>query len=78
MKTDPESAKYYSTKDLAKLLGIGDATVKRWADLGEIPCSKTVGGHRRFTLETVKQVAARLNTRIPGVFLKLDRAPGRR
>jgi len=78
MKTQPGDSKYYSTRDLAKLLGVDDSTVKRWADLGEIPCYKTLGGHRRFTPETVKDVTAKLSARISAQPPTLERTPGRR
>jgi excisionase family DNA binding protein len=78
MKKQPAESPYYSTRDLAKLLGVDDSTVKRWADLGEIPCYKTLGGHRRFTPETVKDVTARLSARISAQPLALERTPGRR
>jgi MerR family transcriptional regulator, light-induced transcriptional regulator len=43
-----------STRDLAHLLDINVSTVKRWADTGQLPCSKTPGGHRRFRIEDVQ------------------------
>src|SRR5438309_8245840 len=39
-----------STRQVAHLLGVGEATVKRWADAGEIDCFRTPGGHRKFRL----------------------------
>src|SRR3954462_14990968 len=39
-----------STRQVAMLLGVGEATVKRWADAGEIDCFRTPGGHRKFRL----------------------------
>jgi excisionase family DNA binding protein len=38
---------------VAQLLGVGEATVKRWADAGEIECFRTPGGHRKFRLRDV-------------------------
>jgi methanogenic corrinoid protein MtbC1 len=32
---------------------VGEATVKRWADAGEIDCFRTPGGHRKFRLRDV-------------------------
>src|SRR6266851_2830523 len=40
----------FSTRQVAQLLGVGEATVKRWADAGEIDCFRTPGGHRKFRL----------------------------
>jgi len=42
-----------STRQVAQLLGVGEATVKRWADAGEIECFRTPGGHRKFRLRDV-------------------------
>src|SRR6266446_4459501 len=42
-----------STRQVAMLLGVGEATVKRWADAGEIDCFRTPGGHRKFRLRDV-------------------------
>ena len=42
-----------STRQVAQLLGVGEATVKRWADAGEIDCFRTPGGHRKFRLRDV-------------------------
>lgn len=39
-----------TTKEVARLLGVSEATIKRWADDGLIQSDKTVGGHRRFGL----------------------------
>src|SRR5437016_6946746 len=42
-----------SPRQVATLLGVGEATVKRWADAGEIDCFRTPGGHRKFRLRDV-------------------------
>ncbi|MDQ3172590.1 MAG: B12-binding domain-containing protein [Acidobacteriota bacterium] len=39
-----------TTKEVARLLSVSEATIKRWADDGLIQSEKTVGGHRRFGL----------------------------
>ena len=52
--TEAESvAEVFSTRQVAQLLGVGEATVKRWADSGEIDCFRTPGGHRKFRLRDV-------------------------
>ncbi|REJ79105.1 MAG: helix-turn-helix domain-containing protein [Acidobacteria bacterium] len=42
-----------TTKDVAKLCKVSDATVKRWAEAGLISSERTTGGHRRFRAEEV-------------------------
>lgn len=45
-----------TTKDVAALLDVSEATVKRWADDGLLTATKTVGGHRRFSIEVVARL----------------------
>lgn len=43
-----------STRDVAEVLGVSEATVKRWSDAGTLRCFRTPGGHRKFRLRDVK------------------------
>jgi len=45
-----------TTRDVARLLHVSEATVKRWADVGLLLPNKTVGGHRRFSIESIAQL----------------------
>ncbi|HVF42187.1 MAG TPA: B12-binding domain-containing protein [Pyrinomonadaceae bacterium] len=45
--------KTLTSKEAARLLGVSEASVKRWADGGLLPTVKTAGGHRRFRPEDV-------------------------
>jgi excisionase family DNA binding protein len=45
--------KFLTTRELARLWLVSEATVKRWADSGLLPARRTAGGHRRFLLEEV-------------------------
>jgi methylmalonyl-CoA mutase cobalamin-binding subunit len=44
-----------STVDVGRLAGVGPTAVKRWADIGMLPCVKTAGGHRRFERHAVQR-----------------------
>jgi excisionase family DNA binding protein len=52
-----------TTREVAKLLSVSEATVKRWADDGMIQFEKTVGGHRRFGLEEIASFRRSHDTR---------------
>jgi excisionase family DNA binding protein len=45
-----------TTKDVARLLHVSEATVKRWADDGLLLPKKTAGGHRRFSIQSIARL----------------------
>ncbi|HZI18514.1 MAG TPA: B12-binding domain-containing protein [Pyrinomonadaceae bacterium] len=45
--------KTLTSGEAARLLGVSEASVKRWADGGLLPSTLTAGGHRRFRPEDV-------------------------
>jgi excisionase family DNA binding protein len=47
-----------STRAVAEVLGVSEATVKRWSDAGTLRCFRTPGGHRKFRLRDVKSFLA--------------------
>lgn len=42
------TSEWVSLRQAADLLGVHPATVRNWADKGELPSRRTPGGHRRF------------------------------
>ncbi|MEM1062806.1 MAG: helix-turn-helix domain-containing protein [Planctomycetota bacterium] len=46
----PSAVQTLSPKDLSRALGVGESSVKRWIDGGQLPAAKTAGGHRRIEL----------------------------
>ena len=46
-----------STQEVAVMLNVAETTIKRWADENIIPCVKTPGGHRKFSLKEVVRFA---------------------
>ncbi len=50
-------ASLLSTRQLASLFSVTQTTIKRWADLGHLPCVKTVGGHRKFVVKDILRFA---------------------
>lgn len=47
------STKFLTTRELARMWLVSEATIKRWADAGHLRPNRTLGGHRRFALEEV-------------------------
>lgn len=41
----------FSTREMARLCGVNESTIKRWADSGRLRCLKTPGGHRKFRIQ---------------------------
>jgi excisionase family DNA binding protein len=48
-----EHTDFLTTRQLARMWQVSEATVKRWADAGRLHPSRTLGGHRRFALSEV-------------------------
>ena len=46
-------SKTFTTKEVARLCCVSDATVKRWEDAGLLKSERTSGGHRRFRAEEI-------------------------
>ncbi|MCA9609542.1 MAG: helix-turn-helix domain-containing protein [Myxococcales bacterium] len=46
-----------TSTEAAAWLGASPTSVKRWADAGLIECVRTVGNHRRFTLDSLERFA---------------------
>jgi excisionase family DNA binding protein len=46
---------FIGTAEVARLSGVGSTAVKRWADEGLLPSTRTPGGHRRFARSEVER-----------------------
>ena len=51
-----------SIKAAAQELGVREETLRRWEQAGKITSERTVGGHRRYDLDLLRQVAGSRNT----------------
>jgi excisionase family DNA binding protein len=51
------SSEWVSLRKAAEILGVHPATVRNWADRGELPSRRTPGGHRRFNKEDLQRYA---------------------
>ena len=52
-----DSSDWISLRRAADILGVHPATVRNWADKGELPSRRTPGGHRRFNRADLMQYA---------------------
>ncbi len=50
---------WLSLKEASEVIGVHPSTLRRWADAGTIPCTRTPGGHRRFRRAALSQYLAR-------------------
>ena len=50
----PAKVKWLTVTEASTLLGVHPATLRRWADAGNIQCFRTPGGHRRFSAQDLK------------------------
>jgi excisionase family DNA binding protein len=53
---------WYTTGEVAQLLGVSDRTVVNWARAGRIAHFTTPGGHRRYRVEDVQAFLAQRST----------------
>ncbi|MGD9695814.1 MAG: helix-turn-helix domain-containing protein [Thermoleophilia bacterium] len=54
-----------TASEAAALIGVSVATVRGWADQGRLPSHRTVGGHRRFELDELREWLARRGAPAP-------------
>lgn len=52
------NSEWVSLRHAADILGVHPATVRNWADKGDLPSRRTPGGHRRFRRSDLNKLAA--------------------
>lgn len=57
---------YLTPGEVAEAFHVSPKTIIRWANDGRIPCTMTLGGHRRFRRADVEEVVARAAQRARG------------
>ena len=63
--------KYLNSKEVSGILGINISTLKRWTESGKLGCEKTAGGHRKFTMQHIREYYKSHPNRSKGDFLSL-------
>ena len=56
----PQPSAYLRVGEAAELLQVSPKTVCRWALDGKLPFQRTLGGHRRYPEEAIRELAASL------------------
>jgi excisionase family DNA binding protein len=56
----PDAESFLHTSQVADLLHVSPKTIARWAKDGRLPCQRTLGGHRRYPEQAIRQLAASL------------------
>ncbi len=51
---------FLTSGEAARILHVSSKTLDRWADQGRVPCSVTLGGHRRFSRPAISAVAEQM------------------
>ncbi len=58
--------RYYTTQQIAKLLGVSAPTVVNWIKQGRLDAHKTPGGHRRISHDALERFASSYAYPLPG------------
>jgi excisionase family DNA binding protein len=56
----PSQSSYLRVGEAAEILQVSPKTVCRWAMDGKLPYQRTLGGHRRYPEQVIRELAASL------------------
>ena len=56
----PKQTSYLRAGEAAEILQVSPKTVCRWAMDGKLPYQRTLGGHRRYPEQVIRELAASL------------------
>jgi len=51
------NGEYLRTADVARVLHVSTKTVSRWANDKKLPYMRTLGGHRRYPAQAIRELA---------------------
>ena len=56
----PDAESFLHPSHVADILHVSPQTIARWANDGRLPYQRTLGGHRRYPEQAIRQLAASL------------------
>jgi excisionase family DNA binding protein len=56
----PRVASFLRSAEAAVILQVSPKTIARWTQHGLLPCQCTLGGHRRYPEQAIRELAASL------------------
>jgi excisionase family DNA binding protein len=56
----PSPATFLWPAEVAAILQVSPKTISRWAQQGRLPYQRTLGGHRRYPENAIRELAASL------------------
>jgi excisionase family DNA binding protein len=60
----PRVASFLRSAEVAAILQVSPKTIARWAQQGQLPCQRTLGGHRRYPESAIRELAASLHQEV--------------
>jgi excisionase family DNA binding protein len=60
----PSAASYLRSAEAAAILQVSPKTVARWAQQGQLPFQRTLGGHRRYPEPAIRALLASLTQEV--------------
>jgi excisionase family DNA binding protein len=59
-RPSPDAESFLHSSQVADILHVSPKTIARWAKDGRLPFQRTLGGHRRYPEQAIRQLAASL------------------
>jgi len=60
----PSAATYLRSAEVAAFLQVSPKTITRWAKQGLLPFQRTLGGHRRYPEQVIRELLASLTREV--------------
>ena len=62
----PSTASFLRSAQVAAILQVSPKTVARWAQQGLLPYQRTLGGHRRYPEQAIRELLTSLTQEVRG------------